>query len=334
LRPTAGEKCIAERPVAAQNAWDRLEQKPWRADAKGDDLGEKLKQPELSAFSERVDAKRVPAPGSLLIERHQPRLFQTPYHHHTSVEINFLQDCTLGYSFSGQKVSVDPERLTLFWGAAPHRVVNVRGNGQTTNIYISLGQFLRWSLPVKLVEAVLSGCVISAQVNGGHDRLLMDRLFTERERDEANWRKLHLSELECRLRRMGHEGWDVLLSEAAADRRMLSSSASMLHVEGMLRYIAENFFRPVTVVDVVGAVNLSQGHAMKLFRQVIGLSIKEQLTRTRLSHALMLLSDTDEKILTIALDSGFRSLSSFYEAFSVAKGQSPGRYRAEMQALA
>lgn len=299
----------------------------------GTTLGEILKQTELEAVSERVDATRVPAPGSLLLERHQPRLFQTPYHHHTSVEINFLEGCTLGYSFSGQKVEVDHGRLTLFWGAAPHRVVNVQGKGQTTNIYISLGQFLRWTLPAKLVEAVLSGCVVSAHFGGDHDRLLMDRLFLERGRDDANWRKLHLSELECRLRRMGHEGWDVLLSETAADRRMLSSSASMLHVEAMLRYIADNFSRPITVMDVVGTVNVSQGHAMKLFRQVIGLSIKEQLTRTRLSHALMLLSDTDEKILTIALDSGFRSLSSFYEAFSAAKGISPGRYRAEMQAL-
>ena len=297
-------------------------------------MGENLKQSELEAVSERVDATRVPAPGSLLIERHRPQLFQTPYHHHTSVEINFLEHCALRYSFSGQKVKVDPGRLTIFWGAAPHRVIGVEGEGQTTNIYISLGQFLRWSLPPKLVEAVLSGCVVSAALSGDHDRLLFDRLFGERGRDDANWRKLHLSELECRLRRMGHEGWDTLMSEEAADRRMLSSSVSMLHVEGMLRYIADNFSRPITVIDVVGAVNVSQGHAMKLFRQVIGTSIKEQLTRTRLSHALMLLSDTDEKILTIALDSGFRSLSSFYEAFRTAKGISPGRYRMEMQALA
>lgn len=79
------------------------------------------------------------APNSLLIERHQPKLFRTPYHHHTSVEINLLEGCRLGYSFSGTKVVVNPDRLTLFWGAAPHRVTHVEGEGQTTNNYVSLG---------------------------------------------------------------------------------------------------------------------------------------------------------------------------------------------------
>ena len=101
----------------------------------------------------------------------------------------------------------------------------------------------------------------------------------------------------------------------------------MLHVEGMLRYIADNSFRAITVGDVVDSVNLSHGHAMKLFRQVMGTTIKQQLTRTRLSHARMLLLETDQKVVNVALDSGFRSLSSFYEAFVQTDGVSPAKYR-------
>ena len=54
---------------------------------------------------------------------------------------------------------------------------------------------------------------------------------------------------------------------------------------------------------------------MTLFRRVVGVPIKEHITRIRLSHAQMLLSNSDDKILSIAMDSGFGSLSSFYEAF-------------------
>ena len=260
---------------------------------------------DIEAFSERIDSGRVPGPNRLIIERHLPRQFDLPYHHHTSVEINFLKGCGMTYSFSGQTVVVEPERLIIFWGAAPHRVTDVRGDGRTTNIYLSLGQVLRWSLPKALVDTVLSGGVVIAPPRADLDDSLISRLYEERDRDNSAWRKLHLAELETRLRRIGLEGWETALPPDTADRRVRSNSASMLHVEAMLRYIADNFSRPINVGDVVESVNLSQGHAMKLFREVMGMSIKDQLTRSRLSHARMLLSDTDHKILTVALDSGF-----------------------------
>jgi len=287
---------------------------------------------DVEAFSERVDKTRVPGPNRYIIEKHAPTRFATPYHHHTSVEINFLQNCKLSYSFSGKPVVLPPDRLTIFWGAAPHRVINVDGAGQITNIYLSLGQFLRWSLPDKLVEAVLSGNVISAQPNTVFDRPWLERLYSESNLFVPPWRKLHLAEIEARLRRIGLEGWDIILAGSEANQRLLSSAASMLHVEAMLRFIADNFSCPITVGDIVVSASISQGHAMKLFRQVMGISIKEQLTRTRLSHARMLLSETDEKILNVALDSGYKSLSSFYDLFRAANGVSPGRYRQDIRA--
>ena len=228
-------------------------------------------------------------------------------------------------------MDVEPDRLVLFWGAAPHRVTDVRGEGVTTNVYLSLGQVLRWSLPKALVDTVLSGGVVIARPRADLDESLMTRLYEERDRDSGAWRKLHLAELETRLRRIGLEGWETALPPDTDERRVRSNSASMLHVEAMLRYIADNFSRPINVGDVVAAVNLSQGHAMKLFREVMGMSIKEQLTRSRLSHARMLLSDTDHKILTVALDSGFKTLSSFYDAFLQANGVTPGKYRRQLR---
>ena len=66
---------------------------------------------------------------------------------------------------------------------------------------------------------------------------------------------------------------------------------------------------------------------MTLFRRVTGISIKEHITRTRMSHAQMLLSTSNEKIVTIAMDSGFGSLSAFYEAFQSRSNQTPAAFR-------
>lgn len=282
---------------------------------------------ELIPFSEQVDKTRVPAANDFMIERHVPGLFDTPYHHHTSVEVNFLQDCEMTYSFSGQEATLRPGRLTVFWGAAPHRVIGVSGQGQITNIYLSLGQFVRWGLPKDMVDAVLGGSIICARSTTAHDPMLLDRLFAERGQKSVAWRRTHLDEIEIRLRRMALEGWDTVLQLSGQTDEAEITSQAMLHVEAMLRYIADNFTIPISVEDIASAAHLSPARAGKLFRQVMGVSIKQQLLRARLSHSRMLLTETNAKVASIALDSGFPTLSAFYDAFAKANGQTPGQYR-------
>lgn len=282
---------------------------------------------DLIPFSEQVDQTRVPATNDFIIERHVPALFDTPYHHHTSVEVNFLQGCEMTYSFSGAPARLLGNRITVFWGAAPHRVTNVTGVGQITNIYLSLGQFVRWRLPTELVDAVLSGAVISSAEVDDMDVILFDRLLDEGNKKSAAWRRLHMSEIEGRLRRLALEGWTTLLTARSTPLEMELTSHAMMHVESMLRFIADNFTIPINVEDIAKAANLSAARAGHLFRQVMGISIKQQLMRARLSHARMLLTETNLKVSTVALDSGFASLSAFYEAFSKANNMSPAQYR-------
>jgi hypothetical protein len=57
---------------------------------------QKLLDPaDVVPYSEQVDKTRVPEANAFLIERHQPTLFDAPYHHHTSIELNFLQGCEM-----------------------------------------------------------------------------------------------------------------------------------------------------------------------------------------------------------------------------------------------
>jgi len=282
---------------------------------------------DLIPFSEQVDQTRVPAANDFLIERHMPELFDSPYHHHTSVEVNFLQDCEMTYSFSGDETTLKPNRITVFWGAAPHRVTDVSGLGQITNIYLSLGQFVRWGLPKEMVDAILNGSIICAKPSANHDDLWFDRLINEKRNKTQPWRRTHLQEIESRLRRLALEGWDKILEVRHRPEHAEITSQAMLHVEAMLRFIADHFTVPISVEDIAGAANLSAGRAGKLFRQVMGVSMKQQLMRARLSHSRMLLTETNSKVASIALDSGFPTLSAFYEAFTKANGETPAQYR-------
>lgn len=289
---------------------------------------------DIVPYSERHDRKLIPTANNFLIERHEPELFEGPFHHHTSVEINFLQGCEMEYSFSGVPVNVEQNRLVLFWGAQPHRVTHVTSGGLITNIYLSLGQFLRWGLPEKLVNAILSGAVIAVDSTNYNDHALFDRLWHERNHNlnDGAWRRTHLDEISTRLRRLGLEGWRTLMTPSSASSVLNSDARTINHVENILRYIADNFAQPITVSDIAAGINLSPGRAMALFREVMGVSIKNHLTRTRLSHAKMLLTESDQKIVSIALDSGFRSLSSFYDTFTENnEGISPAKYRRNMR---
>ncbi len=282
---------------------------------------------DLIPYSEQVDQTRVPEANDFLIERHVPDLFDTPYHHHTSVELNFLENCEMTYSFSGQETTIKPDRITVFWGAAPHRVTNVSGKGRITNIYLSLGQFVRWGLPKEMVDAILAGSIISTKPNGNRDELWLDRLISEQDKKTMPWRRVHLQEIEARLRRLALEGWETNLQVRHRPEQAEITSQAMLHVEAMLRFIADNFTIPISVKEIAGAANLSVARAGKLFRQVMGVSIKQQLIRARLSHSRMLLTETDSKVASIALDSGFPTLSAFYDAFTKANGLTPAEYR-------
>jgi AraC-like DNA-binding protein len=66
---------------------------------------------------------------------------------------------------------------------------------------------------------------------------------------------------------------------------------------------------------------------MSLFQKTFGTTLIDYLTHHRISHAERLLATTDEKIVEVAFNSGFSSISRFNEAFRRACGCSPRDYR-------
>jgi AraC-like DNA-binding protein len=71
----------------------------------------------------------------------------------------------------------------------------------------------------------------------------------------------------------------------------------------------------------------SARHFNRLFREQFGQSPRSRQTDLRLLKARQLLSETDEKIARIALDSGYRSLSLFNALFKRRFGVSPSEWR-------
>ena len=111
------------------------------------------------------------------------------------------------------------------------------------------------------------------------------------------------------------------------------SGNSVQHIDKMLRFIAANFTHRLTVQDVAREAGVSPNYAITLFKKMLGRTVKEHITDMRIVHAKMLLVETDRKILSVAMDCGFPSLSSFYEAFSCHTGTSPAAFRKDAGVL-
>jgi AraC-like DNA-binding protein len=95
----------------------------------------------------------------------------------------------------------------------------------------------------------------------------------------------------------------------------------------MARDIAVHFREPLTVARVAEAAHLSPGHAMTVFRRVVGTTVGAYLTQCRVAEAQRLLVTTSATTLEVGSLAGFSSQSAFYEAFRSVCGEAPGGYR-------
>lgn len=74
-------------------------------------------------------------------------------------------------------------------------------------------------------------------------------------------------------------------------------------------------------------MGLHPNYAMTLFRRHYGMTLSTYLTRLRVCQAQRLLVSTELEISRVAFETGFGSISRFYEAFKEISGQTPRQYR-------
>jgi AraC-like DNA-binding protein len=138
-------------------------------------------------------------------------------------------------------------------------------------------------------------------------------------------------EVEARLRRLAD---NLSLNEPAHKDAALPSVFNVdiaNKVEQMTRYIGDRYRDPISTNDIGGAVNLHPKYASALFKKHLGMTIGAYLCAQRLSQAKRLLATTELKIADIAFETGFSSLSRFYDVFQRECSQTPKEYRSSLQ---
>lgn len=101
-------------------------------------------------------------------------------------------------------------------------------------------------------------------------------------------------------------------------------------VHQITNLIDESFSMPLTIEDIAKKVYLSPNYVRTLFKDKMGETILEYLTRMRIQHAAELLKDKSKKIHEISTAVGYENVSYFCSVFQKFKGTTPNEYRKKL----
>ncbi len=103
-------------------------------------------------------------------------------------------------------------------------------------------------------------------------------------------------------------------------------------VQAALQHIRRHASEPMKVIDVAHALAVGRRDLERRFRRLLDRSVLEEIHRTRIEQAAILLADTHLPISTVARRAGFTSIRQLDGLFVRLKGLTPTAFRRRAQA--
>ncbi len=251
-------------------------------------------------------------------------------HHHHEVEMNYVFRGGVTYLHRGSMRHLGAKRLALFWGSTPHSLVRVDPDTELAWITVPLAWVWAWGLPDRFVRELMEGNWWFAPPTFG-DRFQIRAWVKELRNPTRPQQRRLLLELEACFLWLSDQAYSKA-EDAATRWSEGESTAGLQRVERMAKCMAERFQENLAVADIAKAANLHPNYAMPLFRKHCGVTIRDYLLQYRITHAQRLLLTTDDKVIDVALASGFSSQSAFYSAFVKLVKTTPQAFRRRVEA--
>ncbi|MEO5806404.1 helix-turn-helix domain-containing protein [Devosia sp.] len=271
--------------------------------------------------------------GRFGIRSFTPQLMPVP-HRHGHIEMNWVTDGAMEYDFDGKRTTVPQRRLVAFWAGLSHQTLRLdddcKARGRQINIYLPVDAFLLMPQLGRLPETMMGGGVVCLAPDAVSVDML-DRWHQDYRSGNALRTDVVKVEIGAMFRRAALTGWDMLLPawiESGGERHRTSSPVR--YVVAMVRHIVENLSDPLTAKDIADVVGLHPNYALNLFTKVMQIPVQKFVVRMRLIRARTLLFEGNLSITNVAFQSGFSSLSQFYEHFRKAYGTTPREIRNEV----
>jgi len=122
---------------------------------------------------------------------------------------------------------------------------------------------------------------------------------------------------------IGHELERFLPADGASDAK--------LRLQLFLKTTSSSELLEMNFNELAQRIHCTSRHLGRIFQELVGMSFRDKRGAIRLERARELLATTDSKIVDVALESGFKSLSLFNLMFARHYGMSPGKWRQKQE---
>lgn len=162
--------------------------------------------------------------------------------HHNEVELNFLESGSVTYLLGGTKTVVEAGKLSVFWAAIPHQIIDY---GNETAYYVAtipLQCFLQWRLPENFVQPLMQGRLVSepSAERASSDTQLFEHWESDLLKKASELERPVLLEMQARLIRLALNIPAPSKPRKKRDRLATITDTGLNKVEQMACFIAQN----------------------------------------------------------------------------------------------
>jgi AraC-like DNA-binding protein len=242
---------------------------------------------------------------------------------HNEIEINYVVNGSFTYLIRDIKVRMEANTIAVFWALFPHQIVDFEGECSYYTLTIPFKRFMQFEWPSFFKQSLFSGQVfLYEDVFKDFEKNNFERWYADLQKKNHESEKVALLEIYAKIYRIAHT---VSTNPELAYTGSCHGELSL--AEKIAVYIASNYQNDIDVNNIAGEVGLNPDYANRVFKKYFGQPLKDFLTEQRIIHAQRMLLTTDKKIIEIAFDSGFNSLSRFNASFLKLTKTTPREYR-------
>ena len=253
-----------------------------------------------------------------------------PLHWHPDFEIATAECGVLDYQVGGQHILLEPGDSIFVNGNVLHGIKQLSGDA-----------------PDPMPNVVFSGTLIASETSTIYQKyilpivqcdLLPFVVFRRSDRDHG--------EVNCRIQEIYKQMNEKAPCYELAVQRNINrifeyiscnfaelpktetariQTNQQIRLQKMLKYIYENYAKPVTLADIAKAADISRSEAGRCFRTYMGCSPIDALIQYRLQMAHQLLSERTQTLQQISYACGFNSVNYFSRQFRKRYGYTPNQ---------
>ena len=108
---------------------------------------------------------------------------------------------------------------------------------------------------------------------------------------------------------------------------MITKRRDIAAIQEARQFIQENFSKNIPISAICREFGLNRTKLQEGFNQMFSTSVHALISSMRMKKARTMLRETDESIKLIAMECGYKTLSSFTRVFTRLHKVSPSRYR-------